>query len=200
MEGGKDPGCVGQVAECAVPVSVCTIHQTCIYTLTEAIRYLDHHPEYSAYLGGKTPLSQDPDAPEDEGEVKTRRGFQELLSLLLLNSALAAIKLAGPINSRIAISLTNRAVDVAPSDADRGRHSRSMRRYRIMTIILAKGLYRRALARVALKEEEAEAEKDLVEATKLVNDQAISSELEKVRAIIKAKKEREKAKFKKMFA
>jgi peptidyl-prolyl isomerase D len=68
-----------------------------------------------------------------------------------------------------------------------------------MTIISAKGLYRRALARVPLKEEEA-AEKDLFEATKLVNDQTISSELEKVRATIKANKEREKAKFKKMFA
>ena len=68
-----------------------------------------------------------------------------------------------------------------------------------MTIIPAKGFYRRALARVALKGEE-EAEKDLIEATKLVNDQAISSELEKVRATIKANKEREKAKFKKMFA
>lgn len=68
-----------------------------------------------------------------------------------------------------------------------------------MTIISAKGLYRRALARVALGGTE-EAEKDLVEATKLVNDQAILSELEKVRATIKAKKEREKAKFKKMFA
>lgn len=68
-----------------------------------------------------------------------------------------------------------------------------------MTIVLAKGLYRRALAHIALKKE-AEAESDLVEATKLVNDQAISSELEKVRATIKANKEREKAKFKKMFA
>lgn len=68
-----------------------------------------------------------------------------------------------------------------------------------MTFISAKGLYRRALARVALKEGEG-AEKDLVEATKLVNDQAISSELEKVRATIKANKERERAKFKKMFA
>lgn len=68
-----------------------------------------------------------------------------------------------------------------------------------MMIISAKGLYRRALARIALKEEE-EAEKDLVEATKLVDDQAISAELEKVRATRKANKEREKAKFKKLFA
>jgi peptidyl-prolyl isomerase D len=58
-----------------------------------------------------------------------------------------------------------------------------------MTSISAKGLYRRALARVALEEEE-EAEKDLVEATKLVTDQAISSELEKVRATIADDEER----------
>jgi len=114
--------------------------------------------------------------------VKTRRGFQELLSALLLNSALAAIKLAGLANLRAAINLTDRAVGFALSDADR-----------------AKGLYRRALARIALKEER-EAERDLVEATKLVNDQAILLELEKVRATAKANKEREKAKFKKMFA
>ena len=169
------------------------------HTPTEAIRYLDYHPDYSAYLEGKTPLSGDPEAHQDEEETKLRRGFQELLSALLLNSALGAIKLAGPIHSRTAISLTNRAVGIALSDADRGRRSQSMRRYRMMTVISAKGLYRRALARIALKEE-AEAEKDLVEATKLVNDQAISSELEKVRAIRKAKSEREKAKFKKMFA
>lgn len=148
----------------------------------KAIRYLDHHPEFSTYPGFKTPLSEDPDTPVDEEEVKTRRGFQELLSALLLNSSLAAIKLAGPVNLQTAVSLTNRAVEFAPSDADR-----------------AKALYRRALARVALKEEE-EAEKDLVEATKLVNDQTISSELERVRAMRKANKEREKARFKKMFA
>lgn len=40
----------------------------------------------------------------------------------------------------------------------------------------------------------------MVEATKLVNDQAISLELEKVRAMRKANKEREKAKFKRLFA
>jgi len=65
------------------------------------------------------------------------------------------------------------------------------------TKILAKELYRRALTRIALREE-VEAEKDLVEATKLVNDQVISSELEKFRAIIN--EGREKAKFKRIFA
>ena len=92
--------------------------------LPEAIRYLDYHPEFSTYPGGNSLLSEDSNTPEDEGEVKTRRGFQELLSALLLNSALAAIKLAGPINLRTAISLTNRAVTFALSDADRGRRSK----------------------------------------------------------------------------
>ena len=160
---------------------------------------MDYHPEYSAYLAGRLQPSEDPTTPEEEEDAKRRRGFRELLGPLLLNSALAANKLGGQINSRTAISLTNRAVGFALSDADRGRRSQSIGRGRLMTIISAKGLYRRALAHVALKEE-AEAEEDLVEATKLVNDQAISSELEKVRAKRKANKEREKAKFKKMFA
>lgn len=94
-------------------------------TLTEAIRYLDYHPEYSAYLEGRTPVSGDPESPNDEEERKRRRGFQELLSPLLLNSALAAIKLAGANNLRSAISLTTRAVGIALSDADRGRHSQT---------------------------------------------------------------------------
>lgn len=68
-----------------------------------------------------------------------------------------------------------------------------------MTIASAKALYRRALAQIALKQEE-EAEKDLIEANKLVNDQKISSELERVRATRKANKELERAKFKRLFA
>jgi peptidyl-prolyl isomerase D len=92
------------------------------------IRYLDYHPELSAYSGGKTPLPEDPDAPEDE-EVKTRQGFQELLSPLLFDSALAAIKLAGPVNLRFAIGLTNRVLQFDLSDADRGRRSQPISRY-----------------------------------------------------------------------
>ena len=67
-----------------------------------------------------------------------------------------------------------------------------------MTVISAKGLYRRALTRIALKEE-AEAEKDLVEATKLVNDQAISSELEKVGLLALRLGLTDRPKFKKIF-
>lgn len=65
---------------------------------------------------------------------------------------------------------------------------------------IAKALYRRALARAALKEEE-EAEADLVEANKLVkDDKAIIAELERIRQVRQAYKAKQKAQFKKMFA
>lgn len=87
---------------------------------TEAIRYLDYHPEFSTYPGGNHILSENPDAPEDEGEAKTRLGFREVLSALLLNATLAAITLAGTVNLHTAVSLANRAEGFALSDADRG--------------------------------------------------------------------------------
>jgi peptidyl-prolyl isomerase D len=66
--------------------------------------------------------------------------------------------------------------------------------------ILGKALYRRALARVTLKEEE-EAEADLVEANRLIKDDAaILGELERVRRVREAYKAKEKAKFKKLFS
>jgi len=96
--------------------------------LTEAIGYLDYHPEYS-YPRGKAPFTEAPDASGDEEDEETRQGFRELLRPLLLNSALARMKLAGPANLRNAISLTNRALEIVTSDADRGRCSRSISRY-----------------------------------------------------------------------
>lgn len=66
--------------------------------------------------------------------------------------------------------------------------------------MLAKALYRRGLARVILKEEDA-AEADLIAASELVpEDQAIAGELVKLRQRKKEKKEKEKKAFKKMFA
>lgn len=65
---------------------------------------------------------------------------------------------------------------------------------------IAKALYRRALARVILKDDE-EAEKDLAEAIALVpTDQAIAGELAKVKQRKKEKRDKEKKAFKKMFA
>jgi peptidyl-prolyl isomerase D len=66
--------------------------------------------------------------------------------------------------------------------------------------MLAKSLYRRALAHVVLKEGGA-AESDLIAASQLVpEDLAIASELVKVRQRKKEEKEKEKKAFKKMFA
>jgi len=154
-------------------------HQDAFDKWQKAIRYLDYHPEFSTY-----PLPEDPngeDSAEDSNtkdpNAEEKRRFQELLSPLLLNSALAATK-----NPRQVITLTNRALLFALSNADR-----------------AKGLYRRARARVALKEEE-EAEKDLVSAVGLSSDPAISSLLEEVKGIRKKNQERQKARFKSMFS
>jgi peptidyl-prolyl isomerase D len=64
---------------------------------------------------------------------------------------------------------------------------------------IAKALYRRAVAQGMLKED-ADAERDLLEATALVpEDQTISAELAKVRQRKKEKREKEKKAFKKMF-
>lgn len=70
----------------------------------------------------------------------------------------------------------------------------------LLTFILAKALYRRALARIPLKEDE-EAEADLVEANKLVkDDKAIVAELDRIRQARQAYKAKQKAQFKKMFS
>ena len=64
----------------------------------------------------------------------------------------------------------------------------------------AKALYREGLARVAISEDE-EAEEALAKAHALVkDDRAIQAELEKVRARLREKREKEKRAFKKMFA
>jgi len=148
----------------------------------KGIRYLEHHPEFSTYPPGKAPVSEGPDAPKNEQELKTRQEFQRVLSVLSLNSTLAALKLPGRIGPKALIDLANKAVKFAFSDDTR-----------------AKGLYRRGLVHVALKQEE-KAEIDLVEATKLVNDPGIVLALERVRATLKANAEREKNKYRKFFA
>jgi peptidyl-prolyl isomerase D len=66
--------------------------------------------------------------------------------------------------------------------------------------VLAKALYRKAVAHGMLKEDD-EAEKALSEASELVpDDKAISGELAKVRQRRKEKRDQEKKAFKKMFA
>jgi peptidyl-prolyl isomerase D len=60
-------------------------------------------------------------------------------------------------------------------------------------------LYRRALARVQLKDEE-QAEEDLIEASKVApDDKAIAAELGKIKQAQKEQKDREKKAYKRMF-
>jgi len=114
-----------------------------------------------------------------------RDSFNALLAPLLLNSALAAIR-AQPqssVNAMIAMANTTRALDsLELNNADK-----------------AKALYRRALAHAYLKTED-NAEKDLVEASHLVpEDAVIAAELNKIRQQRKEKREKEKKAYKKMF-
>lgn len=135
----------------------------------KSIRYLDVHP-----------VLPDDSPPELEDSYKA------LLSPLLLNSALAAIR-AQPTSSdkaRTGLKCATRALTTLQlNNADK-----------------AKALYRRAVAHGILKEDE-EAERDLVEASQLVpDDQAIVNELAKVRQRKKEKRDKEKKLFQKMFS
>jgi len=121
----------------------------------------------------------------DNSPPELQDSFHALLAPLLLNSALAAIR-AQPqssANAMIAIGNATRALNnLQLNNADK-----------------AKALYRRALAHAYLKSEE-NAEKDLVEASHIVpEDAAISAELSKIRQQRKEKREKEKKAYKKMF-
>ncbi|OCH83738.1 peptidyl-prolyl cis-trans isomerase [Obba rivulosa] len=132
----------------------------------KALRYLDFHPVL----------------PED-APPELKDSWDALLAPLLLNSALAALKVGGPANAKIAIANTDRALGMQLNDADK-----------------AKALYRRALAHVTLKEEDA-AEEDLVQASQLVkDDKAILGELEKVQQRKREFREKQRKAYKKLFA
>ena len=172
---------------------------TCIMTLpdivarfligtSESIRYLDVHPVL----------------PENS-PPELRDSYDALLAPLLLNSALAAIRAQPPSseNADIAIRNSTRALDkLELNTADKGR---------IVALAMmdtpdkpshfpAKALYRRALARGVQKNDD-DAEKDLIEANKIVpDDAAISGELAKVRQRKKEKRDKEKKAYKKLFA
>ncbi|KAF8718460.1 hypothetical protein AX14_011814 [Amanita brunnescens Koide BX004] len=135
----------------------------------KSIRYLNVHQE----------------VPEN-----TPSGVQEayaaLLLSMLLNSALAAIRIQPPTtsNAMVAVMNTTRALD----------------KLELSTADQAKAYYRRALARNILKDEEA-AEADLITAHNLVpTDSAIESELAKLRQRKKEQRDREKKAYKKLFA
>ncbi len=120
----------------------------------------------------------------DETAFETKKAFQDLLASLLLNSSLAAIKATGSSNAQRAVEWSTRALDRLPlSDADKG-----------------KALYRRALAKLALGEEDG-AEGDLIAARTVAPlDDNVEKELTKVRFAKKQKLDKEKAKYKKMFS
>ncbi|KAG8680544.1 peptidyl-prolyl cis-trans isomerase cpr6 [Ceratobasidium sp. 395] len=131
----------------------------------KSIRYLDVHPVM-------------PEGSPPELKIQ----FNSLLTPVLLNAALVAIKTGEP---RLALTFTSRALALSPSisQADQG-----------------KAHYRRALANVAIGEDD-DAEKDLLEAAKIVpEDGAIKAELVKVQAKKKEKRDREKKAFKSLFS
>ncbi|KAF8581127.1 hypothetical protein K439DRAFT_1662453 [Ramaria rubella] len=132
----------------------------------KSIRYLDVHPVL----------------PEDS-PASLQESYKALLAPLLLNTALAALKVPSSTNYMLAVSSTTRALDrLQLSDADK-----------------AKALYRRAVAHGGLKSDD-EAQADLVLASQLVKgDAAILSELEKVKQRKKTAREKEKKAYKGLF-
>jgi peptidyl-prolyl isomerase D len=138
----------------------------------------------------------------DGSPTELKESFDSLLSPLLLNASLAAVKLQSPLYAESAIKSTTRALNrLNLSPADKGEISGIFQLWQsLLSISSGKALYRRALAR-AIKKELDEAEADLVEANKAVpDDSAIIQELAKIRQIKKEKKEKEKKAFKKMFS
>ena len=115
-----------------------------------------------------------------------KSAYYAQLTPLLLNMSLAALKITPPSSehAREAVKHTSRALRIESISAqDKG-----------------KALYRRALAHSALFEED-DAEKDLIEAGKLVpGDEAIQKELEKVKARKKEKREKQKKIYRGLFS
>ncbi|KAE9410080.1 hypothetical protein BT96DRAFT_1012334 [Gymnopus androsaceus JB14] len=122
----------------------------------------------------------------DDAPPELADSYKALLSPLLLNSALAAVRAQPPsaFNAETAVKSATRALTTLElNNADK-----------------AKALYRRALAQIMLKDDE-NAERDLIEASKLVSDdQAIAGELARVRNTKKEKRDKEKKAYSKMFS
>ncbi|KAH0831236.1 peptidyl-prolyl cis-trans isomerase [Lanmaoa asiatica] len=137
----------------------------------KSLRYLDQHPS----------LPDDvPPQRQDE--------FNELRTVLLNNSALAALRTQPP-DPALAVRQTARAYLLA-----------------VKTEHTAKALYRRAIAKVALKDDDG-ARSDLFEANTLLATEdplnlkaAISTELAKIMQREKEQREKEKKAYKKLFA
>ncbi|KIJ64695.1 hypothetical protein HYDPIDRAFT_175272 [Hydnomerulius pinastri MD-312] len=137
----------------------------------KALRYLDRHPVL-------------PDEVSAERKVE----FEELRTVILNNSALAALRTQPP-DAELAVKHTTRAFNLAVKNEHK-----------------AKALYRRALAHGALKDDE-NAKSDLTDASNLLDAEdplnlkpALSSELAKVNQRQKEKRDKEKKAYKKLFA
>ncbi|KAF8622532.1 hypothetical protein AX15_006943 [Amanita polypyramis BW_CC] len=135
---------------------------------SKSIRYLDLYTELPE------------DAPPEMNE-----SYANLLSALLLNSALAAIRVEPHTHTNAMISISNT--------------TRALNKLELNKADQAKAYYRRAFAKSIMKDEDG-AEADLVVASGLLpNDAAITNELTKIRQKKKEHLDREKKAYKKMF-
>jgi peptidyl-prolyl isomerase D len=139
------------------------------------------------YLKSLRYLDQHPSLPDDAAPQQ-RDEFDELRAVLLINSALATLRTQPP-DPTLAVHQTTRAYLLAVKVEHK-----------------AKALYRRALAKVALKDDDG-AKSDLLEASNLLEVEdplnlkaAISTELAKIAQREKGLKEKEKKAYKKLFA
>jgi len=137
----------------------------------KSLRYLDQHP-----------------ALPDDAQPERKEDFDELRTVLLNNSALAALRTQPP-DPDLAVNQTTRAYLLAVKNDHK-----------------AKALYRRALARAALKDADA-AKDDLQEAAELLATEdplnlksAIANELAKIAQRQKEQREKQKKAYKKLFA
>lgn len=141
---------------------------------------------YSVWEKGLRYLDVHPFRPDDV-EEKDFQEYEATRYSLLSNASLAALKITPP-NARAAISNTSRILNMKPgthslTDADR-----------------SKALYRRGLAQVIVKDDDA-AEKDFQLALKLSpGDAGIKAELTKVAKRREDLVKKQKAAFSKMFA
>ncbi|KAI1207187.1 cyclophilin-like domain-containing protein [Annulohypoxylon truncatum] len=135
------------------------------------------------YQKGLRYLNEEPDVPEGGEGAETKKKLDNLRFSLNCNAALLNIKLEAWDEAARSAGQALEVKGEAVSDAER-----------------AKALYRRGVALVRLRDEDA-ALKDLEQAKKLVpGDAAVAKELEAVKKAAAARLAKEKAAYKKFFA
>jgi len=140
---------------------------------------------FQKYIKSLRYLDVHPILPDD-APPELKDSYDALLTPLLLNSALAATRIQPPSSTDAEVAVTNT--------------TRALTKMQLNTADKAKALYRQALARIILKDDE-QAEKDLTEASQLVpDDSAIKGELSKLRHRRKEKRDKEKQAYKRLFA